>query len=208
MNLQALHAACSESEAFTHVHVVCGAGASLSSKLSPLAGEEAIDSAIFSFVQRHMPASSDTPTPASTDVAVAADEAVSAATAAAAPQKTVEPPPQQASSSTPDVQFLDDGLEVTDLVAGGGAVAGPGRRARVRYRGKLANGKQFDAGEISFRPGAGVVIQGWDRGVVGMRVGGKRLLRVPPKLGYGARGSPPTVPPNATLVFEIELLSC
>eukprot|EP00962_Isochrysis_galbana_P004469 scaffold1228_cov115-Isochrysis_galbana.AAC.3 len=198
MDLQALQDACSATGASTRVHVACGAGASLSSKLSPLAGDEAVDGAIASFVREHAPTASE-------EAPAGADGAAPAA-ATAAPKPLDPAPPQH--TSTPDVQFLDGGLEATDLVVGGGTAAGMGRRARVRYRGKLASGKQFDAGEISFRLGAGEVIKGWDQGVVGMRVGGKRLLRVPPQLGYGVRGSPPTVPPNAILVFEIDLLSC
>jgi FKBP-type peptidyl-prolyl cis-trans isomerase len=203
MDLEALQSACSATDASTAIHVASGAGASLSSKLSPLAGEEAIDAAIASFVRRHAPVFAETVTaPAGADL----EAPPAALLAVAAPH--AQTAPAQVISTTPDVQFFDGGLEATDLVVGGGSTAVLGRRARVRYNGKLSSGKQFDVGEISFRLGSGEVIQGWDRGVVGMRVGGKRMLRVPPQMGYGARGSPPTVPPNATLLFELDLLSC
>lgn len=102
-------------------------------------------------------------------------------------------------------------LETTDLIVGHGDEAVVGKRVTVHYVGTLLDGTQFDAsrehGEpFSFTLGRGQVIQGWDQGVVGMRVGGKRKLVVPPELGYGARGFPGVIPGNATLVFEVELL--
>ncbi len=102
-------------------------------------------------------------------------------------------------------------LEQLDLVVGGGAEATPGKRVQVHYTGTLTSGQKFDSSLDRGRPfafvlGAGQVIQGWDQGVQGMRVGGKRKLTIPPELGYGARGFPPVIPANATLVFEVELL--
>ncbi|HEY8431746.1 MAG TPA: FKBP-type peptidyl-prolyl cis-trans isomerase [Sandaracinaceae bacterium] len=102
-------------------------------------------------------------------------------------------------------------LQQEDLVVGHGAEAVAGKTVSVHYTGRLTDGSKFDSsldrGEpFSFRLGAGEVIEGWDRGVVGMRVGGKRKLTIPPELGYGARGFPGAIPPNATLVFEVELL--
>jgi peptidylprolyl isomerase len=98
-----------------------------------------------------------------------------------------------------------DGLYVEDLQTGTGAVAAQGRTAVVRYAGYLPDGKQFDAGEITISIGAGKVIRAWDEGVLGMRVGGRRRLISPPHLAYGSRGVPPTIPPNAVLVFDMEL---
>jgi FKBP-type peptidyl-prolyl cis-trans isomerase FkpA len=102
-------------------------------------------------------------------------------------------------------------LEKTDIVVGTGAEAAVGQQITVHYVGTLTNGSKFDAsrdhGEpFSFRLGAGQVIKGWDEGVQGMKIGGKRKLVVPPEMGYGARGYPPVIPANATLVFEVELL--
>jgi FKBP-type peptidyl-prolyl cis-trans isomerase FkpA len=102
-------------------------------------------------------------------------------------------------------------MEVIDLVVGTGSEATSGKQVTVHYVGTLTDGKKFDAstdrGEpFSFVLGKGQVIRGWDQGVAGMRVGGKRRLTIEPELGYGARGFPPVIPPNATLVFEVELL--
>ena len=101
---------------------------------------------------------------------------------------------------------LPSGLELQDVSPGSGAAAMAGRKVNVKYAGTLTNGKKFDSGTISFRLGAGEVIKGWDLGVAGMKVGGKRKLRVPPGLAYGKRGAPPTIPPSATLLFDVELL--
>jgi FKBP-type peptidyl-prolyl cis-trans isomerase len=101
---------------------------------------------------------------------------------------------------------------IEELTKGTGAEAVRGKTVEVHYTGwLLEGGKPFDSSvggdPFSFRLGAGEVIEGWDRGVAGMKVGGKRKLTLPPELGYGARGAPPDIPPNATLVFEVELLS-
>ena len=98
------------------------------------------------------------------------------------------------------------GTYYQDETVGTGIASIPGRRAKVRYTGWLPDGTKFDSGEIDFTPGGGEVIAGWDDGVVGMKVGGKRKLVIPAALGYGERGSPPDIPPNAVLVFEVELL--
>jgi FKBP-type peptidyl-prolyl cis-trans isomerase len=104
------------------------------------------------------------------------------------------------------------GLIIEDLVTGNGAEAkGPGQYVTVHYTGWLTDGKEFDSSRrrsdpFGFPLGVGMVIPGWDQGVVGMRVGGKRKLTIPPDLGYGARGAGGVIPPNATLVFEVELL--
>lgn len=103
------------------------------------------------------------------------------------------------------------GLHYQDLVAGNGAEARAGQQATVHYTGWLPNGSKFDSSKdrkapFGFRLAARQVIAGWDEGVAGMKIGGKRRLVLPPALGYGARGAPPDIPPNAVLVFDVELL--
>lgn len=97
-------------------------------------------------------------------------------------------------------------LGIQDLTIGTGATVATGDTASVRYVGTLTNGTVFDSGTFTFRVGAGQVIRGWDQGVPGMRIGGRRRLTIPPSLAYGSQGSPPRIPGNATLIFEIELL--
>lgn len=102
-------------------------------------------------------------------------------------------------------------LDVADLVVGSGATAVSGDTLTVHYVGTLTSGTVFDSSRANnqpytFRLGVGAVIQGWDLGVPGMKVGGKRKLTIPPELAYGSR-SVGSIPPNSTLVFEIELLS-
>jgi FKBP-type peptidyl-prolyl cis-trans isomerase len=103
-------------------------------------------------------------------------------------------------------------LQIQDTKAGDGNEAKAGDRVTVHYVGTLTNGQKFDSSRdrgkgFTFQLGAGQVIKGWDQGVAGMRVGGIRKLTIPPELAYGARGFPPVIPPNSTLVFEVELLS-
>jgi FKBP-type peptidyl-prolyl cis-trans isomerase FkpA len=102
-------------------------------------------------------------------------------------------------------------LKIEDLKVGTGAEAKSGHNVSVHYVGTLTNGSKFDSSRdrgspFEFQLGAGMVIKGWDQGVAGMKVGGLRKLTVPPELGYGARGFPPVIPANSTLVFEVELL--
>lgn len=102
-------------------------------------------------------------------------------------------------------------LEITDEKVGEGKEAKTGDTVRVHYTGTLMNGKKFDSSRdrndpFEFKLGAGSVIKGWDEGVVGMKVGGKRKLAIPPDLGYGASGKPPTIPPAAGLKFDVELV--
>jgi FKBP-type peptidyl-prolyl cis-trans isomerase len=101
-------------------------------------------------------------------------------------------------------------LLIEDISVGDGAEAVPGKRVTVHYTGNLENGKEFDSsrsrGPFAFQLGAGRVIKGWDEGVKGMKIGGKRKLTIPSHLGYGAAGAGNVIPPNATLIFEVELL--
>jgi FKBP-type peptidyl-prolyl cis-trans isomerase len=106
----------------------------------------------------------------------------------------------------------DSGLQYWDIRVGNGEVAKEGSHVRVHYTGWLTTGKKFDssvdAGKaFDFTIGNGEVIKGWEEGVSGMKVGGKRQLRIPPELGYGADGTPGgPIPPNATLIFDVQLL--
>ena len=111
------------------------------------------------------------------------------------------------------------GLQYEDTIVGNGATASAGVEVTVHYTGWLydpmtdnGRGRKFDSSKdrgdpFKFDLGAGMVIRGWDEGVAGMAVGGTRVLRIPPELGYGARGAGGVIPPNATRVFEVELLA-
>ena len=104
------------------------------------------------------------------------------------------------------------GLVIEDLEVGTGPEATAGQHVQVHYTGWLTDGKKFDSSKdrndpFVFPLGARHVISGWDEGVQGMKVGGRRKLTIPPNLGYGARGAGGVIPPNATLVFEVELLA-
>ena len=106
---------------------------------------------------------------------------------------------------------LANGLQYEELAVGSGKMAEPGMNVSVHYTGWLTTGEKFDSSvdrgqPFKFQLGAGQVIQGWDEGVKGMRIGGKRKLTIPPDLGYGARGAGGVITPNATLVFDVELL--
>jgi peptidylprolyl isomerase len=102
-------------------------------------------------------------------------------------------------------------LKIEDVKVGTGAEAKAGKPVTVHYVGTLTTGKKFDSSRdrnegFEFMLGAGQVIEGWDKGVAGMKVGGVRKLTIPPEMGYGRMGYPPVIPPNSTLLFEVELL--
>jgi FKBP-type peptidyl-prolyl cis-trans isomerase len=146
---------------------------------------------------------------ASTGHGSSSSSSVSAGASASEP--AADKPAGEASTAPagPEVE-LAGGLRYTDLKVGDGDIAETGLNATVHYTGWLTDGTKFDSSLDSgqpyrFRIGQGV-IAGWSEGVKGMRVGGKRHLTIPPDLGYGANGYPPVIPPNATLVFDIELL--
>lgn len=108
-------------------------------------------------------------------------------------------------------KMTDSGLKYEDLVEGDGETAAAGQNVFVHYTGWLTDGTKFDSSKdrnmpFNFPLGAGHVIRGWDEGVQGMKIGGTRKLTIPPQLGYGASGAGGVIPPNATLVFEVELL--
>ena len=109
-------------------------------------------------------------------------------------------------------KMTDSGLKYEDLQTGDGDVAASGQRVTVHYTGWLLDGDKFDSSvdrnePFAFTLGKGMVIRGWDEGVAGMKVGGKRRLTIPPQLGYGSRGAGGVIPPNATLVFDVELIA-
>lgn len=126
-------------------------------------------------------------------------------------QKEVKGPGEQPTATAGNEVKTASGLAYVDLVPGKGAAPTPGKVVTVHYTGWLVNGTKFDSsvdrGEpFKFTIGAGQVIPGWDEGVMSMKVGGKRKLIIPPQLGYGSAGAGGVIPPNATLIFEVELL--
>jgi FKBP-type peptidyl-prolyl cis-trans isomerase len=137
------------------------------------------------------------------------------AAAAALVLVSLTAPPVAAQGVPGKMSELPSGLKYTDTTVGTGAAATKGHKVSVHYTGWLYNngakGAKFDSSldrgqPFGFALGAGQVIRGWDEGVAGMKIGGKRTLIIPPELGYGARGAPGAIPPNATLMFDVELL--
>ena len=149
-----------------------------------------------------------------TALALGALAALSLAGALAASETNAKAAPAAATpaaAAKEKIVTTASGLKYEDLTVGEGAEAKSGDRVSVHYTGWLENGTKFDSSVDRGRPfdfplGAGRVIKGWDQGVAGMKVGGKRKLTIPPALGYGERGAGGVIPPNATLVFEVERL--
>src|ERR1700689_1084725 len=136
-----------------------------------------------------------------------------AQTAPAKPKVKVVPPNTNAPTRvTGDGVKTDSGLQYWEIRVGNGEVAKEGSHVRVHYTGWLTTGKKFDSSVDAGKPfdftiGNGEVIKGWEEGIMGMRVGGKRQLRIPPALGYGADGTPDgAIPPNSNLIFDVQLL--
>ena len=120
-------------------------------------------------------------------------------------------PDEPTEDMTEDMTTTDSGLMYEDLEVGTGALPTPGQAVTVHYTGTLENGEKFDSSRdrnrpFSFTIGVGQDIKGWDEGVSTMRVGGRRKLVIPPDLGYGPRGAGGVIPPNATLIFDVELI--
>jgi peptidylprolyl isomerase len=131
----------------------------------------------------------------------------------AAPTVTETPEDTMTEAKTPDETVIttESGLQYVEIEVGTGAMPQAGQTVTVHYTGTLEDGSKFDSSRdrnrpFSFRIGVGQVIQGWDEGVMSMRVGGRRKLIIPSELGYGSRGAGGVIPPNATLIFDVELL--
>lgn len=126
--------------------------------------------------------------------------------------QTVGPSTKSPTKVSGDGVKTDSGLQYWDIKVGTGAEAKEGNHVKVHYTGWFTDGKKFDSSVDAHQPyeftlGKGDVIKGWDEGVAGMKVGGKRQLRIPPELAYGETGYKAIIPPNATLIFDVQLLA-
>jgi FKBP-type peptidyl-prolyl cis-trans isomerase FkpA len=144
-------------------------------------------------------------------VTVLLSAALCAQTAQHKPAVQVVPNTKAPTKVTGDGVKTASGLQYWDIKVGAGEVAKDGDHVKVHYTGWLTTGKKFDSSvdagtPFQFTIGKGEVIKGWEEGVSGMKVGGKRQLRIPPDLAYGSRGYPGVIPANATLIFDIQLL--
>jgi len=128
------------------------------------------------------------------------------------PIQVVRPNTNAPTKVTGDGVKTESGLQYWDIKLGLGPLAKAGDHVKVHYTGWLTTGKKFDSSvgtgqPFDFTLGQGEVIKGWDEGIAGMKAGGKRQLRIPPELAYGEDGHPPQIPPNATLIFDVQLVA-